>query len=125
KDRYADLLIGAPKAGGPGNSRPLGGEIYAIWGGPTISSRSLSSADMFIFGAAAGYEEGTQIAFGDVNRDGTADFVSLAPGAGSAGELHLFNGRTRAAWGPGVDLLFTPEDRRVFGDPAHGVMRST
>jgi hypothetical protein len=125
RDRYADLLIGAPKAAGPGNGRPLGGEIYGIWGGPTIASRSLTTPDLIFFGAAAGYEEGTQIAFGDVNRDGTSDFVSLAPGAGPAGEIHLFNGRTRAAWGAGIDLLFTPEDRRVFGDPAHGVVRST
>jgi hypothetical protein len=124
RDRYADLLIGAPKADGPGNGRPDAGEIYTIWGAASIASRSLASADMLIVGAAAGYQEGTQIAFGDVNRDGTGDFVSLAPGAGSAGELHLFNGRSRASWGPGIDLLFTPEDRRVFGDPAHGVLQT-
>jgi len=125
KDKFADLIIGAPQADGPGNARLQAGEVYVIFGGPAgAGSRSLASADLTIYGAAADDREGSTIVYGDVNRDGFADFVSLAPGAGSAGELHLFNDRTRAAWGTGIDLLSTFPDRTILGDPARGVMQS-
>jgi len=124
RDRFSDLLIGAPNAAGPGNGRPQAGEIYAIWGNTTIGSRALSSADLTIYGAASGFHEGTQLVFGDVNVDSASDFVSLAPGASTAGDLHLFNARSRAAWGSSIDLLFIFPDRRIIGDPARGQVRS-
>ena len=124
KDRFSDLVIGAPQADGPGNGRPQAGEVYVIFGAASVASRSLASADVTIFGAAANYREGSVVVYGDVNRNGFADFVSLAPGAGSAGELHLFNDRTRSAWGNAIDLLFTFPDRRVIGDPARGVLQT-
>jgi hypothetical protein len=124
KDKFADLIIGAPQADGPGNARLQAGEMYVIFGAASVASRSLASADLTIFGAAADYREGSAIAYGDVNRNGFADFVSLAPGAGSAGEIHLFNDRTRAAWGNAIDLLFTFPDRKIMGDAAHGVLQS-
>jgi hypothetical protein len=124
KDRFSDLLIGAPQADGPGNGRPQAGEIYVIWGGLTVPSRSLAAADLTIYGADDNYQEGSVLAYGDVTRDGTADFVSLAAGASAAGDLHLFNGRSRTAWGSSIDLRFTFPDRRLIGDPARGTIQS-
>jgi len=124
KDRFADLLIGAPNGAGPSNTRPLGGEIYIIWGAAAVAGRPLINADITIFGATPGDHEGSALAFGDVNRDGFSDVVSLAPGASAAGDLHLFNARPRAAWTPLVDLATTFPDRRVIGDPSRGVVQS-
>jgi hypothetical protein len=124
KDKFADLVVGAAKAAGPGNSRATAGELYVVWGAGTVASRALSAADVTIYGAAAGFGEGTQLAYGDVTRDGTSDFVSLAPGASTAGDIHLFNGKTRASWPSTIDLLFTYPDRRLIGDPSHGTIHA-
>jgi hypothetical protein len=125
KDRFADLLIGAPKAGGPGNARAQAGEMYIVWGAAALTSRSLSAADVTIYGAHAGDQEGTSLSFGDINRDGFSDIVSLAPGASTAGDLHAFYDRSRAAWGATFDLLTTAPDRRLIGDPVAGPIVST
>ena len=125
RDRMADLLIGAPLGSGPGNARAQAGEIYIVWGAATLSSKSLSAADVTIYGAGAGYKEGSALAVGDVNRDGFIDFVALAPGTSAAGDLHLFLARSRAAWGTVYDLLATFPDRRLLGDPAAGPITST
>lgn len=124
RDKFADLIVGAPKSAGPGNGRALGGEIYMVWGSAALASRSLALADVSIYGAVAGYQEGSALAFGDVNRNGSSDFVSLAPGAGAGGELHLFNDRTRANWPSAIDLLFVFPDRKLIGDSSRGVLAS-
>ena len=119
-DLVSDLIIGAPGAGGPANSRTNGGEIYVIWGNATHVSRSLSAADLTIYGEAAGHFEGSDLAIGDVDRRAPSDFVSLAPGAADAGELHVVLGRSRAAFGTVYDLAVKPMDRRLVGDPDLG-----
>ena len=124
KDRMADLIVGAPLAGGPGNARPQAGEIYVIWGSATLASRSLSAADVTIQGASSGYKEGAALAMGDVNRDGWSDLLSLAPGVSAAGDVHLFLGKSRAAWPAVFDMLSMFPDRRLIGDPATGPIQS-
>jgi hypothetical protein len=124
-DLFADLIIGAPKAAGPGNARALGGEIYIVWGAATLPSRSLSTADLTVYGAAAGHQEGTALAVGDINRDGFSDFVSLAPGASTSGDLHAFYGRTRALWSTEFDLASRLPNRVLIGDPAAGAIQTT
>jgi hypothetical protein len=120
RDGMADLIVGAPRADGPSNARAQAGEVYLIWGAATLASRSLATADLTFYGASAGHLEGTALAFGDVNRDGTSDFASLAPGASSAGDIHVFYGRSRTAWGTVYDLAMTPPTRRLIGDAATG-----
>ena len=125
RDRYADLVAAAPRSSGPGNTRALGGEIYVMWGSPALASRSFATADVAIYGAVAGYQEGSALAFGDINRDSWSDIVSLAPGAGTGGELHLFNAKARASWPGAIDLLYVFPDRKLIGDASHGVLKST
>jgi len=116
RDRFADLLIGAPGADGPGNGRPDAGEVYIVWGTGVVPSRNLALADVTISGGGSGFQEGSALSFGDVNLDGFSDFVLLAPGASAAGELHLFNARARASWPASIDLATAFPDRRVIGD---------
>jgi len=124
-DTTSDLIIGAPMAAGPGNARSQAGEIYAVWGSPTLASRSLSLADLTIYGAAAGNMEGTDVATGDVDRRFPYDLVSLAPGANPNGELHMILGRQRSSFGSVYDLATRQPDRRLLGDPAAGPIQST
>jgi hypothetical protein len=123
-DAIGDLIIGAPRASGPGNSRTWAGEIYIIWGSASLPSRSLAVADVTIFGAAAGHQEGSDLAVGDVDRRLPLDLVSLAAGAGN-GELHVLFGRQRSAFPPTIDLATFAVDRRLVGDPAAGPITST
>ena len=121
-DTTSDLIIGAPYASGPGNSRPQGGEVYVIWGSPTLASRSLANADLTIYGAAAGIHEGWELSTGDVDRHFPYDLVSLAPEAnGGIGELHMVLGRPRTSFPATLDFAAgTTMDRRIVGDPAAG-----
>jgi len=125
RDRSAELIIGAYMADGPGNARANAGEIYMLWGGATQASRSLSTADVTIFGADTNYLEGRAIAIGDVNRDGWSDFIALASGISAAGDLHLFMGRSRALWATTIDLRFVFPDIRFHGDTAAGPITAT
>lgn len=118
-DAISDLIVGAPKASGPANSRPWSGELYVVWGSATLASRSLGAADVTIFGAAAGHQEGSDVAIGDVDRRPPYDLVSLAAGAGN-GELHVLHGRLRAAFPATIDLATAAPDRRLIGNPATG-----
>jgi hypothetical protein len=61
---------------------------------------------------------------GDINRDTPNDVVFLAPGAAAAGELHVFYGRSRSAFGSSIDLASVGASRRIIGDPAAGPLVS-
>ena len=69
-DGHTDILIGADGADGPsGNVRGNAGSAYILWGGPGLTGKNLASADVTIYGAAAGDRLGTAANTGDVNRD--------------------------------------------------------
>jgi VCBS repeat protein/FG-GAP repeat protein len=99
-DRIADIVIGAPDYDGRFNSRPNAGGAYILWGGPGIlTSRSLSAADVRIFGATPGDRTGAHLALGDVTRDEPDDIALLAPGAnGGLGRIQLLYGRSKSAF---------------------------
>lgn len=82
-DGRADLLVGAPLADGPENSREDGGEAYVILGGEdgwgTLDLES-DPPDVTIFGAAAGDNLGSAVLAVDLNDDGIDDIVVGAPG---------------------------------------------
>jgi hypothetical protein len=123
-DAFWDLIIAAPGGGGPSNTRAEAGEIYVIWGSDTPASRSLSAADLTIYGASAGHRHGTDLAMGNIARRATYDLVSLAPGASTAGELHVVLGRLRSRFGAVHDLAQVLPDRRFIGDAAAGAITS-
>ena len=74
-DGVLDILIGAPGVDGPSNDRADAGATYVLWGGASLTSRTLSQADVTIYGAGAGDRSGASVASGDVNRDTTDDVV--------------------------------------------------
>ncbi|GBC77077.1 hypothetical protein HRbin08_00546 [bacterium HR08] len=143
-DGVADVVIGAPNAGGPNNTRPNVGEVYIFFGGASIASAAVrdlrsSPADATIigWGGPAGKnvqdQAGTAVAVGDVNGDGIGDLVIGAPGVKgpdggrtttpqlgipvSAGAIYvLFGSRT---WAPVRDIGSNPAspsaDIVIFG----------
>lgn len=129
-DRISDLIIGAPDADGPSNSRGSAGEAYLIWGGPSLSARSLAQADVTFFGAVPGARMGALLAGGDINRDTPNDLVLGSPGARSgAGALDIYYGRERGSIGVPrgdgprvVDFASETPDRTILGDTDGGTI---
>jgi len=130
-DGKNDVIIGAPGVDGPGG-RTDSGAIYVLYGSPGLGTQLLSDAGVTFFGEAAGQRLGTFVTSGDVNRDSPNDLVMLSPVAsGGAGLLTVYYGRNRNAFGVDagngrrvVDLALGGADRKIFGDPATGVIRS-
>lgn len=77
-DGYADVIVGAPQAGGTGRA-------YIFKGG----SGGLSSTPFLILNGTAGSRFGHAVSTaGDVNGDGYSDVIIGSPGAGTA-SVHL------------------------------------
>lgn len=131
EDGRRDIIIGAPGGDGPGNSRANAGEAYVIWGRAAFGSMSLALADVTFHGAATGQRMAQYMTAGDVNRDTPNDVVFGVPGAGAAGELHVFYGRAKNAFGTDlggdrrlVDLAVVGASRRIIGSAAAGPLAS-
>jgi hypothetical protein len=132
-DGRSDIVVGAPDADGPSNTRSNAGEVYLIWGGPSVSGRSLLYADVTFFGRDAGERMGALLGGGDINRDTPNDLVLVSAGArGGAGALHLYYGRGRNSIGVPrgdgprvVDFGNEIPDRSILGDTAGGSVTST
>lgn len=85
-DAYADIIVGAFWADGPSDARDMAGEVYAVFGGPSLPTTIDASAgqqDVTIYGAASGDRLGEGVAAGDINGDGLDDLVLPAPFAPS------------------------------------------
>jgi hypothetical protein len=125
-DGIRDLLIGAPGNDGPSSSRGNSGAVYIVWGGSTLSSRSLSSANVSIYGAAAGDLAGTQTDAGDVNRDTPNDILVLSAGAnGGKGRVYVIYGRNaKGDFGSVIDLT-NGYNRSLFNTAPEGPIGNT
>ncbi|GAB2175797.1 M10 family metallopeptidase C-terminal domain-containing protein [Dongia sp. agr-C8] len=118
-DGYADVIIGAPQAGGDG-----GGTAYVLFGHGTAFSATIDldnlSADegFWIYGDSAGDTAGVSVsAAGDLNGDGYDDLLVGAPNAGPNGAL---SGAVEVIYGS--DLLGT---RPVMGSIGNNVITGT
>lgn len=94
-DRLAEILVGAPFAGG--------GTVTMRFGGtpPSDSARRIDGTGQF----------GTVIAGGDLNRDGLAEIVVGAPGDD---RVYLFLGRS---WATNGTMAATTAELKLQGDP--------
>ena len=130
-DGINDVIIGAPGVDGPGG-RVDSGAIYVLWGSASLGTQLLSESSVTFFGEAAGQRLGSFVTSGDVNRDAPNDLVMLSPVAsGGAGMLTIYYGRSRSTIGTAVgngrrvvDLASGGADRKIFGDPATGIIRT-
>jgi hypothetical protein len=121
-DGTKDIIIGAPTVDPAG--RADAGAVYVIWGGPGVSSRSLTLSNAVFHGEAAGHQTGAYIATGSINRDTPDDLVMLAYGArGGLGELHMFYGASKANRNGVIDLAGGMH-RRLFAEPSEGSIRT-
>jgi hypothetical protein len=130
-DGISDLFIGAPDADGPANSRPGAGEVYLIWGGAGVASRSLAAADVTFFGTDVNGRMGASLASGDINRDSPNDVIFNTPGSrGGAGVLYVYYGsRSHSSFGTAgpngtrlVDSSVDVPDRTILGALSGGTI---
>ncbi len=123
RDFSAELLIGAPNADGPSNTRPDSGEVSVVLGRPDITAAFTPA--FTLYGAAAGHHLGTQLTAGFLTRRTPLDIVMLAPGAnGGSGEVFAFFGRDRSTLPRAPVDLATSASRRIISDEAAGPIES-
>jgi hypothetical protein len=120
-DGYDDILVGATSGDGPSNSRQTSGDVYVIFGGPSLSGYiDLATAGVpVIHGAAANDQLGRNIAVCDLNLDQLDDVALTADAAmnkagtaSNAGRVDLLFGR--GSW-PAVLDLQTQSDVAIRG----------
>jgi hypothetical protein len=104
-DGLKDLLIGAYRADGPGNSRPDAGEVYVVYGAADLPGETLDMADpppgtTVIYGARRGAIIGDSIASGDIHGDGYDDLFVGVPGDDGPLERRFAGGFAVLAGGP-------------------------
>jgi hypothetical protein len=123
-DGIDDLLIGAPRADGPDNSRRGAGEAYVFFGSPSLRGSfdiALAQQDVTILGADAIDRLGTSLASGDLNGDG-ADDIILAAETGDGpdntredgGEVYIVLGPL--SLGQTVDTALSDHSAAIFGE---------
>ncbi|HEX7975783.1 MAG TPA: FG-GAP repeat protein [Anaerolineales bacterium] len=117
RDGKSDILIGAYLSAGSGNSTGAEtGEVYAVYGGASLSfTINLANANLVIYGAAAGDRLGRSLAAGDVNGDGYDDWVLGASraspnGRSKAGEVFVIYGGPNI---PSPILLSSPNSSNI------------
>jgi hypothetical protein len=121
-DGHADLIVGAPAADGPDDSRPEAGEAYVFFGPQRGETLDLGRdrPDVTIFGASSGDFLSFAVAAADVNGDAFADILLGAPLADGpddqrpdAGETYVVLGGPAPA--PTLDLAQDTPALTVFG----------
>lgn len=117
-DGWGDVAIGAITADGPGNTRPAGGELALIRGGPGLAGSVIDLTapppnTTFFYGRRAGAIAGDTIMMLDVDGDGRDDLVIACPndnpGRVEAGTNFVFFG-TSEPLPASIDLAAIPAE---------------
>ena len=125
-DGIADLVLGAFRADGPGNARNDTGEVYVIFGSPTlkgVQDLAEAPANLTVAGADAEDDLGAAVASGDVNEDGVADLLIGAPKADGPDETRDRAGEVYVVFGSSslrgaLDIDRDEQDVTILGaDP--------
>jgi hypothetical protein len=126
-DDFADALIAARHADGPGNSRTDAGEVYVVFGSAGMSGFvDIASAqqDVTIYGADDGDLLAASAAAGDVNGDGNDDILlGIRDGDGpanarsNAGEAYVIFGSPTLSGS--IDLAAGEADVIIYGTRAN------
>jgi hypothetical protein len=124
QDGLDDVLIGAPFADGPDNSREDAGEAYVVFGREdppqTLDLASAEGADLTILGGALGDNLGFSVLGADLNADGIDDVIVGAPGTTGVedprtdqGEVYVLFGSSELAGT--FDIAGESESARITG----------
>jgi hypothetical protein len=134
-DGIDDIILGAPFAGRepgspPGGPRTELGEVYVIFGSPTLSgsiSIPQGEQDFTISGPEQWSELGDAMAVGDVNGDGIDDIIAVAEAADgpegsrpNVGEVYVVFGSK--SLGGMVDTAKDEQDVVILGAGAHDAL---
>ena len=123
-DGIDDLLIGAPRADGPDNSRRGAGEAYVFFGSPSLRGSfdiALAQQDVTILGADAIDRLGTSLASGDLNGDGVDDIILGAERGDGPDNTREDGGEVYIVLGPvsldqTVDIALADHSAVIFGE---------
>ncbi|MEX0800915.1 MAG: FG-GAP repeat protein [Dehalococcoidia bacterium] len=125
-DDIDDLVVGAPSADGPDNSRAEAGEARVVFGSPDLPPvvDLAEGGDAVVFGAESQDFAGFALAVADVSGDGLGDLVISsfwADGPNNernlAGEVYVVFGSPALA---AVDVAASGQDVIVYGSEADG-----
>jgi glycosylphosphatidylinositol phospholipase D len=108
-DGYADLVVGAPGYGKPG--QPQLGAVYVLLGRPQVDGQeqlSVADADFTLTGRDTYGRFGWSVALVDLNADGKLDLVVSSPTIGAQSDA--YTGRVDVFFGDGAGGFSTTPD---------------
>jgi hypothetical protein len=126
-----DLVMGAPDADGPADTRADAGEVYVLAGGgdlnPATGSTerridvSLGSMNLTVYGATAGDHLGETVAIARINTQGNTDAIADvligAPGVATLkGAVYVFYGGSNLLLLATRDLAIGQNDLTITGE---------
>ncbi|HYP28637.1 MAG TPA: hypothetical protein VE262_18140 [Blastocatellia bacterium] len=123
-DGNLDLIVGAPDADGPADSRTDGGEAYVFLGGPGLNAARIdvfnNPVALTVFGQA-GDHLGATVFAGQVNSpdntDARADLIVGAPSAvNGRGSVSIFFGGPSLIFLSTRDIALGQDDVRILGE---------